>query len=34
MRLLNRIDKWKEIKADYWIKMGAKPAWKDWNSLI
>ncbi|KAA6392864.1 MAG: putative reverse transcriptase [Streblomastix strix] len=26
-RLLNRIDKWQQINADYWIEMGARPAW-------
>ncbi|KAA6400393.1 MAG: putative Transposon Ty3-G Gag-Pol polyprotein [Streblomastix strix] len=26
-RLLNRIHKWKQINADYWIEMGAQPAW-------
>ncbi|KAA6388973.1 MAG: hypothetical protein EZS28_015499 [Streblomastix strix] len=26
-RLLNRIDKLQQINADYWIEMGAQPAW-------
>ncbi|KAA6397921.1 MAG: hypothetical protein EZS28_006554 [Streblomastix strix] len=26
-RLMNRIDKWQQIFADYWIEMDTRPAW-------